>query len=517
MKHSRTTYSFINIATGTGGYFLNTLIGYVCRVVFVRTLGAEYLGISGLFMNIISMLSLAELGVGSAMGYALYKPLAENDKQKIASLMAFYKKAYITIGLVIGLLGLAMMPFLNVIIQEEITIPENIYALYCLFLFNTASSYFFSYRSALLIAAQRNYVVLGVNYAFTIVQSIIQIIILSITQNYYLYLVVQIVTVFINNFVISEWAKHDYPSIKSKGCDPLSKAEKKSLFANVKALTINKLSTILVNNTDNIVITYLSGLISTGLVSNYLILTNTLSTLVKQIFSSLTASVGNLNAIENDSKKYGFFKVLNLSSFWAFGWCAIGIALVSSDIVSLCFGENFTIPLAIPIVIGINFYITGMNDAVYTYKSTMGLFRKGQYLLLVTSAINLLLDFVLGSMWGILGVYLATTIARLCTNVWYEPYAVFKFGLRMSPLLYYKGYIKYLVCLLITGTLCYFTCSLCNFSVLINVIVKLVICTSIPNLIFWIVFHKSVEYKYLLEKISQLIKKIFRKREKTNG
>ena len=183
MKHSRTTYSFINIATGIGGYFLNTLIGYVCRIVFARTLGAEYLGISGLFMNIISMLSLAELGVGSAMGNALYKPLAENDRQKIASLMAFYKKAYITIGLVIGLLGLAMMPFLNVIIQEEITIPENIYALYCLFLFNTASSYFFSYRSALLIAAQRNYVVLGVNYAFTIVQSIIQIIILSITQN----------------------------------------------------------------------------------------------------------------------------------------------------------------------------------------------------------------------------------------------------------------------------------------------------------------------------------------------
>lgn len=511
MQRSRSEYSLINILTGFGGYFVNTVMGYICRIVFVRCLSAEYLGVNGLFTNILTMLSLAELGIGGAIGFALYKPLAEDDKEKIASLMHLYGKAYKIIGCVVALVGLLMMPFLNAIITKQPNIKENLYVIYLVYLFNTASTYFFSYRSALLTAAQRNYIVLGINYTVTIMQSIIQIPTLLITHNYMAYLMIQTVGVFVNNIVVSWWAKKDYPYIVKRKVKPLNKEEKKSLFINVKALTINKIGTILVNNTDNIVLTYFSGLVSVGVVSNYVILMNTLTSLTSQLFNSLTASVGNLNAIESDEKKYSFFKTLNLSNFWVFGWGAIGIAFVTGDIVKLCFGDEYVLGISIPLILAINFYIVGMQNAVYAYKNTMGLFRYGQYLLLFTAAINLILDIILGKTMGILGIYLATAIARITTNAWYEPYAVFHYGLKVSPLHYFRKYINYIVVLLVTGGICYFLCGLCQFHIAINVVIKIIICSVVPNFIFFICFHKSEESQYLIGTAKSLTMKLINK------
>lgn len=511
MQRSRSEYSIINILTGFGGYFLNTIMGYICRMVFVRCLSAEYLGVNGLFTNILSMLSLAELGIGGAIGFALYKPLAEDDRDKIATLMRFYGKAYRIIGCVVAVVGLLMMPFLNIIITEQPDIQENLYVIYLLYLFNTASTYFFSYRSALLTAAQRNYIVLGINYAVTIMQSIIQIPVLLMTHNYMAYLIVQTIGVFVNNVIVSWWAKKDYPYISKRNVKPLSHDEKRGLFINIKALTINKLSTILVNNTDNIVLTYFSGLVAVGVVSNYVILTNTLSSLTSQLFNSLTASVGNLNAIENDEKKYSFFQILNLSNFWIFGWGAIGIAFVSGDIVRLCFGEEYVLGISIPLVLAINFYIVGMQNAVYAYKNTMGLFRYGQYLLLLTAAINLVLDIVLGNTMGILGIYLATAIARIATNAWYEPYAVFRYGLKVSPFRYLRKYFEYIGVLVVTGGICYYLCSLCQFQVVINVIIKFIICSIVPNCIFFACYHKSEEGQYLIGTAKRFTMKLINK------
>ena len=511
MQRSRSEYSLINILTGFGGFFVNTVMGYICRIVFVRCLSAEYLGVNGLFTNILAMLSLAELGIGGAIGFALYKPLAEGDKEKIASLMHFYGKAYKIIGCVVALFGLLMMPFLNIIITDQPNIKENLYIIYLIYLFNTASTYFFSYRSALLTAAQRNYIVLGINYMVTIMQSIIQIPVLLISHNYMAYLMIQTIGVFVNNLVVSWWAKKEYPYIAKRKVKPLNKSEKNRLFINVKALSINKISTILVNNTDNIVLTYFGGLVSVGVVSNYITLINTLTSLTSQLFNSLTASVGNLNAIESDEKKYSFFQTLNLSNFWVFGWGAIGIAFVTGDIVELCFGKEYVLGVSIPLILAINFYIVGMQNAVYTYKNTMGLFRYGQYLLLLTATINLVLDIILGKSMGILGIYLATAIARIMTNVWYEPYAVLRYGLKVSPLHYLKKYIEYIIVLTITGSICYFLCSLCEFHVAINVLIKIIICSIVPNCIFFVCYHKSDEGAYLIEIVKKCMERLLKR------
>ena len=227
-ERSRTEYSLLNIFVGLGGYLLNTILGFICRMVFVRCLSADYLGVSGLFTNVLSMLSLAELGIGSAVVYALYKPLAEHDDDKIASLVKLYGTAYRTIGLIIATVGIILMPFLKIIINEPPQIHESIYLLYTIYLLNTSSSYFFSYRTSLLSAAQQNYIVIGVNYAVTICQSIIQMAWLVLTHNYLGYLLIQSAGTLIYNIVASRIATKRYPFIKKKDIKPLSKQETRS-------------------------------------------------------------------------------------------------------------------------------------------------------------------------------------------------------------------------------------------------------------------------------------------------
>ena len=513
-ERSRTEYSLINIFTGFLGYGINTVLGFVCRIVFVRCLSADYLGVSGLFSNILTILSLAELGISSAIIYALYKPIAEKDEKRITSLMHFYAKAYRIIGIIVAAVGLIMLPFLNVIIRDQPAIKENLYLIYLMYLANTVISYFFSYRGSLLTAMQRNYIVVGYSYVITIVQSILQMIFLMVTHEYLIYLIIQMVGGVTYNVWISHKACKDYPYIKDKNYTPLTKSETKNLLKDVKALAIYKVTGVLVNNTDNIVITYFNGLISVGLASNYLLFSNTLNSLVQQTFNALTGSVGNLNATATEGKRYSFFKALNLANFWLYGWGAIGIALVSGDLVKWFYGADYVMSLEIPVILAINFYMIGMQQAVYTFKNTLGLFKYGQYILIFTAAINLSLDIILGRRWGIFGIYLSTAIARLLTNTWYEPYAVYKYGLHKKPILYLLRYTGYLVVLTLVGASCFILCCFCKFGIVTNVFVKIMICSIVPNVFFTVAFWKTEEFQYLFAFIKKFIKKIIKRQSR---
>ena len=510
-ERSRTEYSLINMFTGMAGDVINTAVGFICRVIFVRMLGSEYLGVKGLFTNILSVLSLAELGIGSAIIYALYKPLAEKDQDKIAAIMQYYRKAYAVIGMVVAILGLSAMPFLNQIIRTQPNIKENIYLIYLLYLFNSVASYFFSYRASLLTASQRQYIVQGYNYVMTIVVSILQIVFLVLTHEYLSYLIIRIIGSIAYNVWISRKAAKDYPFIKNKNVPPLSAGERKSLFINIRALAINKLSGVLVNSTDNIAITYFTGLSSVGYASNYSILSSMVGSTIGLVFNALPGSVGNLNATASEENRYRFFNVLNLTNFWLFGWGAIGIALVSTDLVKVLYGAEYELPFKIPLIIAINSFSIGMLQAVYTYKSTLGLFRYGQFLLFFTGFINLALDVILGRRFGTFGILLATLIARASTNLWYEPYAVYRYGLKKNPWIYWIRYARYIVVLSIAGTLSYLLCGLCHFSAFLNAVAKFIICCIVPNTVFLLFFRITPEFTYLRGTASGIVGKLLRK------
>ena len=513
-KRTRTEYSIMNIATGIGGYVLNTILGIVCRMFFTRTLAADYLGINGLFTNILSMLSLAELGIGSAIVYALYKPLAENDEERIAALVQFYGKCYRAIGCFIAVVGVSLIPFLDLLIREQPAIKENIKLIYCLYLFNTASTYFFSYRSSLISAAQQHYIVSGVSYVITILQSVFQIFWLLSTHEYIGYLIISSIGTFLFNIVISLIAKKRFPFIEKKDIPPLDKEERGKIIRNVRALMIWKISGMLVNSTDNIIITFFKGLATVGYASNYTLLSGTLKSLVSLFFDGLGASIGNLNASESKEKRISMFYTLNFANFWLFGWAAIGIFVVSSDLVRLLFGNSYVLDPSIPFVIALNFYMVGIQNTVWSFQNAMGLFRQGRYMLLLTAAINLVCSILLGRIYGLFGILFATAISRLLTNTWYDSYKVFKYGFGESVAPYYKRRLFYLLVLIITGMLCKAFSSAFSGGIWFNVLFKFGVCCVIPNLVFFLIFHKLPEFQYYTQLFFRIItKKVFKRED----
>lgn len=505
---SRIENSLRNLLSSYAGFFVTTLLGYVSRVLLARYLSMEYLGIHSLFANIISVLSLAELGIGSAIGYALYKPLAQQDEEQIAALMGFFRRAYHLIGLLIAAIGLAFLPFLDQILPSTPDIPENLQLLYLIFLFDTVITYFFSYKGTLLTAAQKKYIPNIISYCVSIAQHLVQIVILVTTRSYVPYLLTKTLGIVINHMIIARMADRHFPFLRRNTSVKLPAEEKTRLFGNMKALTVQKLSAVLVNHTDHIVIAWLKGLVTTGIASNYALLSATLTSLVNQVFNSMTASIGNLNAVSDTERKHEFFETVSLANFWLFSWAGAGLAFVSSDLVSLLFGEAFVLDDSIPFILAVNVFLLGISSMVQTYKTTMGLFRQGQYLLLITAGINLVLDFLLGKRWGLIGIYAATAIARMVTTLWYDPLMLYRHGFHKKSRVYFFRLGKYLILFAAILGLCHGLCQLCPWNTIGNLLVKTFICSAVPNGIVFLSFRKTREYRHIVQLIRQMLRKL---------
>lgn len=281
-------------------------MGFVVRTVFIYTLGIEYLGVDGLFTSILLMFSLANLGFDTAIIYSLYRPLAEKDIYKIQALMNLYQKAYRLIGVVVLLLGLSLLPFLDYLVNAD-TMIKDINIIYLLFLISSVSSYYFVYKQSIIIADQSNYIISKIHTLFIIISNALQIVLLIIISDYIVVLIVQLTLKVIENVYIANKANKLYPFLKEKNNAKLSKADRREFFENLYSLLLYKISGVVINATDNIIISKFIGIIWVGVYSNYLLILNTLNTLLGYLFYSITASVGNLNVKENAEKNILFF------------------------------------------------------------------------------------------------------------------------------------------------------------------------------------------------------------------
>lgn len=504
---SRTLNSFKNITTGILGQFFLTGISFINRTIFIYCLSSEYLGVNGLFTNILSLLSLAELGIGSAMTYALYYPLATKNYEKLKALMGFYSKAYRFIGLFVLLFGLLLIPFLDVFINETPTIEEHIIIIYLFYLFNSVITYFYSYKQSLIMADQKNYISLITNYVITIVQSVLQISILILTQNYILYLIAQSMMSLLYNIIISKIADKLYPFLKDKNKVILDKESRGELFVNIKALVTIKLSGILVNNTDNLIISYFSGLSTVGLASNYSMLISLITNILTQIFNGVTASVGNLNAQISSEERETWFDRINFLNYWTYGVCTICIAILINDVIEIWLGFRYLLPKSVVYILVVNFYTVGMQSSIWLFKNTLGLFKHGRYLLLVTAGINLILSFLLGSLEGIFGIMLATLISRLLTNIWYDPYVIYKHAFNKSMRLYIRKYFMFLFYLLLNYIISLIIVSNIIVTNVFFLMLKILICFIITNCVYLIIFIKNKEFEFYKNILSSLLLK----------
>ena len=501
---------------------MSLILLFVVRTVFIRTLGRSYLGINGLFSTILSMLSLAELGIGTAIVYRLYKPLATNDEKQVRVLIKFYKLAYRVIGLVIFVLGILLIPFLPILIKDYDRlnlIGIDAVLLFLLFLVNSVSSYlFFAYRSTVLNADQKRYIIDIVTFAINLLKSILEILALIFLKDFIAYVGVSIVCSVVKNIIIGIVAKRRYPNYFTYEPDSLSKREIKDLFKDCGALLVYKVNDVVIKASDNLVLSSFVGLISVGMYSNYYLLHKTLVALIDKFFSAFKASMGNLFATEAMEVKYRFFKAHNFLTVLLYGTAGVGLAVCSSEFVETWIGKDYVLRPPIPTLIGIEVYFAGIITNLAMTRNVSGIFRQAWYRPLIASVINIVVSVALVTKWGISGVILGTLAAKIPTYFFLEPILIYKYAFKhyRSVFEYFKINLLYITVEFSIAVGDMWFCSHMFvghgwFSVLAHVFFT---GFSVPTIMIFL-FWKTDECVYLRNIFFRIIKTALRKRNLT--
>lgn len=496
---SRTVNSMRNMVAAWAMQIITMLLSFASRTVFVKLLPAEYLGLSGVFSNIISLLSLSELGIGSAIIVNLYKPIANNDLRKVRQLMSFYAGAYRVIGLFVIACGIVLLPFIPYICKTDA--PVNGMKWYFLvFVAQSASSYFFAYRRSILTAYQQEYICTISTQACSILMNVLQIIALYLTRSYLLYLLVAIATNIANNLFIYYVSGRKFPFLKGHMKDKLPKDERRGIFKDVGSMMVLKVGRVVVDSTDNILISSYLGLVWNGLYSNYLLLITTVNTFVNIVFNAISASVGDYNASKSSDEVYSLYKTTAFAGYWIYGFCSICFAVLFQPFIMLWIGDQYLLDYATVLIVIINFYFAGMVRVSETFSYVAKLFHKTRKKGIVMAGVNLISSIILMRYLGLKGVFLGTVCGYAACGLWLDAYYLYKTTFKKHLYKYILSFAGNTAVVMIVGIVTYSVCQM--FS---NFIVKAALCIFVSNVLFIAIYFRTKEFKAISKRLIGLI------------
>jgi O-antigen/teichoic acid export membrane protein len=387
--------------------------------------------------------------------------------------------------------------------------------IYILYVINTAISYFFSYKRNLILADQNRHIETIYRYGFYIAMNIIQIIYLIISHDYFGYLIIQVIMTILSNWALSRKADQMYPFLKDKNIKKLDKKDKDEIVKNTKGLMIQKVGNVVVNSTDNIILSKFVSLASVGLYSNYRLVIYALSMIINQVYTSLTPGIGNFFIDQDEKRRIELFNKSNFITFWISYFCSICLIVLFNDFIYLFAGKEYMFSFWIVFIIVFNFYFTIMRKVVVAFREAAGIFYKDRYRTIFEVVCNLVISIVLAKYLGVLGVFIGTAISYFSLSFWIEVYVLFKDGLMSKVRCYYLDYFKKMIFTLIVGGLLYWLCGLMSGNILLVFIIKCLICVIVPNIIFYFIYRKSMQFVYFkdlsLGIISKMKKKLIRK------
>ena len=498
MGNSRLKNSALNLATGLLGRMLTIILNFAVRTIFIHCLDEAYLSVNGLYSNILTVLSLAELGFGSAMVYHMYEPMATHNYQKVAGLLLYFKKVYFVVGVVIVALGLCVIPFMDVIIKDKPDVPLlTLY--YVVFLLNSGLSYCFAaYKGTLFSADQRDYVKTNVQNMASIIQAVLQVLLLLLFRAYLVYLLVQLAgTVFVNACV-AYLAGKKYPEVSKYKNEQLNDGEKQQLLKNTGALFLTKVGHVALNGTDNIIISAVVGVLWVGRLSNYTLICDSVTSVLCQITAAITGSLGNFFATEDKHAGYALFRKVEFLNFWLYGFSFIALATLLDPFIRIWAGERFVLGLPISIAIAINFFVAGYMNTLWVFRSTIGLFKQGKFRPILVAILNIILSIFLGKLWGVFGVLFATFLSRAAISLWYDPLILHRYGFEVSCKPFFARYFGRVLLLttilIVMLTIRYVVLS--SATTVLRFAVMTMFTAIVPNAIFWLAYHRCEEYAY---------------------
>lgn len=511
---NRTNNTIRNIKWGMLNKFIVLLLPFIIRTVLIKYIGAEYAGLSSLFNSILQVLNIAELGIGVAITFSLYKPLVNKDTKTVRAIMNLYKKIYRIIGSIVLVGGLLLVPFLKIFIKSDLPSDINIYILFAIYLSNTVLSYMlYAYRIVILEANQRNDILSKVNIVLYLLQFFYQMYMIIIVKNYYLYIISMPIITILNNILCSFYAKKLYPYYYCEG--ELCQEEKSHIRKRVYGLVIQRVCGVTRNSLDSIFISMFLGLNLVAIYNNYYMILLAITGILSVFINSMNSSIGNSVATESVEKNHNDLNKFNFIYMWIAGWCTICLLCMYQPFMDLWLGKNFLLGFSSVILFALYFYGLKMGDILSIYVLGAGLWWEGKYRALFEAILNIVLNIVLGKIFGINGIIVGTLISLILVNFGYGSYIVFKYYFKNQslPQYFFKHFLYFSVCVIV-GTLTYLLTIFVNFdNKFINIAIISLICLIIPNMLFYLIYKKYYLFNESKNFINYIIKnrKIFKR------
>mgnify|MGYP004503268177 CR=1 FL=1 len=504
MSDSRTKKALLNSTVTLGCQFVYLILGFVCRTVFTKMLGAEYLGVSGLFTNILTILSFAELGIGSALVYRMYEPLASHNYKKLRLYMELYKRVYFWIMVVIAGIGVALIPIIPSLVSAP-DVKESITLLYILYLCQTLVSYVFVYKKSILIADQKSYVVNLYYQLFNIAMNIAQCIFLVLTKNFVVYCVLNIVFNLANNIACSIRAEKEYPFLKEKAEGKLNDEEIRGLKKDVKGLLLTKIASTAFSGTDNIFISTFVGIRYVGILSNYTLFSGIVNGIMNKIFDSVTASIGNLVATGEKSRSEEILKKLFFLNTSMYGYLCLGmLVLLREFVMTIWLDAEYDLPQIVVALFLTELFLRSIHFPLYMTRTAMGCFSEFKILFAVSAGLNIILDFVLVRPLGIAGLFIATIICRGITylaDIW----VVYHMQLNKSIFNYLSMVAQWLIFLAVIGFLMEKGAALISVSGFGGFVLRGIVISAIYFIAYLLLFARCDEFRFYVKMLKKFI------------
>lgn len=496
----RTKNSIINLIAGAVSYLILVLSNFIVRSVFVKQMGADVQGVSDLFTNIISMLALAELGLGTGLIYKLYKPVAEHDVPRIKSLLRFYKRAYMIIGGVILTAGFGLSFFIFIFDKYKIFTHAYLGITFFLFVLDVITSYLFAHQKALITADQKNYIINSIHAVEQVVTCAVQVILLILTKSFVLFIIVRIVCRVVEGFVIFYWYKKQYPDINMRDSVAIDKVERRDLFRNINAMLYHRIGAFSLTSTSNMILSFFESFGLVCLYTNYSLITSNVNNMIAQMFQGVTASFGDLLNTGNTEKAYEKFNVLYYFNYLVVSFCAISILVMIEPFVILWLGSNYLMSRTTLFLVILYFYIYGMRRVIFMARDSAGLYTPDKYMPLLETLVNIGLAVFLVQIWHVDGILAANLISMLLIPFWIQPFIVYKYIFKSSVKEYFKRYILYFGAFFISGGTTYWICSKIQVGnhIFLVLLIRGCICMVVPNILNLLLFCRTKEFQYVL-------------------
>ncbi len=498
-----------NIAFGYIGQVATMIMSFVLRKIFIMHLSETLLGVNSLYTNILSILNMAELGIGTALNFSLYGPVARGEKEKIKSYMQMYRKAYYTIALVVAIIGTMLSPFLKYLVKNpEGTTLRDLTLYYFIFLFNTVSSYFVAYKYSLINAEQKNYIQTNIITITKVITVFFQIIVIVLTRNFYLFLITDAAIQLIQKIFVSRFLNNMYPYLREKNIEKLSKEESDEVWGKTKALVFHKIGDVARLQTDALIISSFIEVAMAGFVDNYNMVISSVSNFVNIVFNSVISSFGNLIATESRQKQYEMFKVYRFFASWVYGFSCVGFMVLLTPLIRIIYGDYWALAPMVVYCILIDYYFKGDRIVLSNYKTAAGVFEQDKYLALIQGAVNLVISIALvQTSLGLTGIYIGTIVSGLIANIT-KPVIIYRTCFDMDAKSYFVDTFKYLASLIFVLVVCNVVSIyvLSNLNILTFLLMAVII-TVVFNGVYLLLYGRSDEFKYVFGKIMVKLKR----------